>query len=412
MFITRVFTPQFVFLPVVLLGLINWLFMPAQYLDIGEKSDINFISTFIAVTWYGLLIASVLAAKLMAKPICIMSTTPYEYSLMFYYLATGLTLLGVLSVLGQIGSPADVLSAISSKQVNSLKDSLYDNYSFGSLTLRYTSSITATYAFYRIVVIKKWGAIDIFNFVAVLICAFVSARILVIQTAFYSIFIYFSLGNNRDLLKRIGLTKLVVIGTAFCTVIVLFTYSRSADTYKAQLGITNPFMVTAVEVGRYTAMPIQVTFGVANLVAGSSSLIENIEVKPWYLLPSFLQPSEFKVDNSGGVGHQWYAGYVDVPRGLTTNSVFASAIGNLGYWAVLGLPFTCFLYGFVFFLFRRSACLESKIYQAVLLYAFFELWRTFYFSAGSFIYYNVLFILFFCVSLALGRHRLYTIRSA
>jgi hypothetical protein len=44
--------------------------------------------------------------------------------------------------------------------------------------------------------------------------------------------------------------------------------------------------------------------------------------------------------------------------------------------------------------------LVLTLYGGVILYAFFELWRTYYFSAGSFVFFNILLLsyVFFQIS--------------
>lgn len=382
--------PHLVFVPLIIVGFLCWL-LPARLIGIYSKSDLNFYTFSVSLIWYALIVASCLLARRAAKNLRWIKTRNYEYSISAYYILTFISVVGTISTFLSLGSLGLIMAAVRDQQVNELKEALYSGYSAGILTLRYTCALSGTYALYRIILLKRIGPIDIVNLICVLLCAFLSARILLIQTVFFFIFIFLNQLNGKSKKLKVGKIKGIALVVIIMSVIVTFTYLRSAGTYKEELGYTNPIAVTGVELARYAGMPIQVTLGVSELVS-QTDVIDRRETRMIYVAPTFFHPSDIEGDNSGGVGDQWYLGYIDLPPTLTTNSAYAAMLGYLGYWSFLIMPIVAFLYSFLYYSFRSLESVEARLIQAMILYAFFELWRLYFFSSGSFVFTTTLML--------------------
>lgn len=393
--------PEWVYLPFVVLGLCCWL-LPAPLLGLYRKSELSLLNILVVGIWYtGIIIACLFARKLSAS-LVIRENLRSSYNPVFYLIVTALSAIGTAAVISRLGSFDQVVNLISDSQVNALKEKLYSDYGAGIITLRYACVIGSTIALYRILILKRLGAADIVNLLCLLICAFVSARLLIFQAALIFLYVILNTLPRSRLRWRVGRGTTIIIAVLAAAVLVAFTYVRSAGTYRAELGITNPVAVTGVELSRYAAMPIQVSLGVANLIT-NSEIVENRPVRPIYLAPTFFQPDDIESDNSGGIREQWYLGRIDLPVTLSTNSALAACVGYLGLWAFLLVPLICAFYAFVFHALNTAKSLELKIFQGIVLYAFFELWRLYFFSSGAFIYLNLVMLSYCCAMIAAGR---------
>lgn len=389
-FARTIMQPHLVFLPLIILGFLCWL-LPNRIIGIFSKSDLTFYTISVTVIWYSLIVFSCLLAKKASKTLVWQKNSNQNYSIYVYYLLTIVSVIGTVATFVSLGSLGLIMAAIRDQQVNQLKEALYSGYSAGVLTLRYTCALAGTYALYRLILLRRFGLLDLLNLLCVLMCAFLSARILLIQTGFFFVFVFLNQFDGRNVQIKIGKFKGIILGLMMVSVIVTFTYLRSAGTYKQELGYTNPVAVTGVELARYAGMPIQVTLGVSNLIA-ETDVIERMNIRLVYIAPTFFHPADIEGDNSGGVGQQWYLGYIDLPPTLTTNSAYAAMLGYLGYWSFFIMPLVCFVYSFIFFVLNSLKSLEARLTQAMILYAFFELWRLYFFSSGSFVFTTTLML--------------------
>lgn len=412
--ITTFMQPAYIFWPFIIIGFLTWTLLPGDYLRLTHKEELTPLRFFYIFTWYSLVTLAAWLGK--ATPFKIISNSDdpkksFEIDIYFYIAVTAISLFGTSKMLIGIGGLNGIISAATELQANTLKAALYENYSAGALTLRYLAAISAAIAVYnRFQKRKGTFFIDAINIVAIMSVAFVSARLIIFQAIIFVVFLRLHTGKWTNT-RKIGLPRKIITVIAVFSAIVGFTYSRSALTYKSQLGITNPVAVTLVELGRYIAMPIQVTIGVSR-IATETEVVSNIKYQPMYLAPSFLHPASLKIDNSGGEGAQWYYSLIDIPKTLTTNSVFASSIGSLGNYTFIAIPLVLLFYSTIFFTTARSDDITVKLYSAVILYGFFELWRTYYLSAGSFIFFNIIFLLYIATNILLRRMKICLVRPA
>ncbi|XZE54479.1 hypothetical protein SH139x_000446 [Planctomycetaceae bacterium SH139] len=377
-----IWQPCLVFLPFLLLGLVLWL-APTMEGAAGFRirEELSFANFFILIAWYGCIVVCAALGQLVAR-----SFPPQPFLAAgaintegFYRALSGLALIGVGGAwLAALSNGTSLVELIKTQQFNLLKDSLYENYNH-LYSLRYTASLVGGYAMYRLVFLGRFSWLDALNFCLLLAAAAISARLLIAQAVIFA----GGLAIRFDAIQQVkGRTILLTtLGLSVC--IVTFTWARSAGSYRDFFGVSNPVAMTYLECQRYLAAPIQASMGVARIAAyqphrGSPSNV----IK--YVTPTFLHPEEEKAgDNSGGVGEQWYLDEVDVDETLTTNSAFVDMYGDLGLWAFPVIAWVSFLAAGVGTYFWRADNLLCLI-GCVVLYGFFELWRTYYFAAGSF----------------------------
>ncbi len=287
------------------------------------------------------------------------------------------------------GGPG-LLELIRTQQFNQLKDALYENYNH-LYSLRYAASLVGGYALYRLIFQGKFGWLDALNLGLLLAAAALSARLLIAQAVLFA----GGLAVRFDQLRFVSTRVIMLAVLGLSLLVICFTWVRTAGSYREYFGVENPLAVTFLEVQRYLGAPVQASVGVARIAIdhpGRGSTRNVIK----YVTPTFLHPADMRPnDNSGGVGEQWYLRKVDVEETLTTNSAFVEMYGDLGYWAFPIMAWIAFLMSVVGSYFFRAENLLCLI-GCVVLYGFFELWRTYYFAAGSFTF----LILAVCLAVA------------
>ncbi|QDS91252.1 hypothetical protein EC9_54760 [Rosistilla ulvae] len=377
-----IWQPSMVFLPFLSIGVLMWL-CPSTEGSGGYqiREDLAFSNLMILVGWYGCIGVCAAIGQRFATalpPMHMMSKDAFDTTI-FYKTLTCLAFLGVAGAwLAALRNGASLVELIKTQQFNLLKDSLYANYNH-LYSLRYTTSLVGGYALYRLVFLQKVSRLDILNLGLMLAATAISARILIVQTVIFA----GGLAIRFDALSRVKTRTITIAGVGLAVCIVAFTWVRSAGSYRDHFGVENPLAMTFLEVQRYVGAPVQASIGVARIAANQPSRGSfGYVIK--YITPTFLHPVGMKVDdNSGGVATQWYLHEVDIDETLTTNSAFVEMYGDLGYWAFPVIAWASFLMAMVGSYFWRADNLLCLI-GCVVLYGFFELWRTYYFAAGSF----------------------------
>ncbi|QDV10209.1 hypothetical protein CA51_00490 [Rosistilla oblonga] len=381
-FAAIVWQPSLVFVPFLVVGAVLWLCPSMEgAAGYGIREEISLANLTILVAWYGTICAAAAIGQRLAMALprfSVMSKDAFDPTV-FYKTLACLALIGVAGAwFAALRNGVSLIELVKTQQFNLVKDSLYANYNH-LYSLRYTASLVGGYALYRLVFLQKVSRLDILSLCLLLAATAISARILIAQAVIFA----GGLAIRFDALQRVKTRTITaaVLGLAIC--IVAFTWVRSAGSYRDHFGVENPVAMTFLEVQRYVGAPVQASMGVARMAADQPSrgAIGNI-IK--YTTPTFLHPAELKVeDNSGGVAAQWYLHQVDIDETLTTNSAFVEMFGDLGFWAFPVMAWASFLMATIGSYFWRSDNLLCLI-GCVVLYGFFELWRTYYFSAGSF----------------------------
>ncbi|MCM2370995.1 hypothetical protein [Aporhodopirellula aestuarii] len=379
---TVIWQPCLVFVPLLLIGVVLWL-CPSMEGASGYliREEVSFGNLGILTAWYScIMVCAVFGQKLaLSIPrLNVMAKGSIDTDT-FYVALTVLAMLGVVGAwMAALRAGPSLIELAKTQQFNLLKDALYENYNH-LYSLRYTSSLVGGYAIYRIVFLKTMSRLDVLNIVLLLAAAAISARILIVQAVLFS----GGLAVRFNDIGRIGTRTIVVAGMVLAVLIVALTWVRSAGSYRDHFGIRNPVVMTFLEVQRYLGAPVQASVGVARIAADQPARgsISNV-IK--YVTPTFMHPESMKPeDHSGGVAAQWYLHDVDISETLTTNSAFVDMYGDLGFWAFPVMAWSSFLMATIGSYFWRSDNLLCLI-GCIVLYGFFELWRTYYFSAGSF----------------------------
>lgn len=374
--------PGMVFLPLLTLGVILWL-CPSTEGASGYRvrEELTFGSIVVLSTWYGGIFICAALGQIVANSLPklnIMSAQSFRPQT-FYFVLSMLAMIGVAGawMAAMRGGPG-LLELIRTQQFNQLKDTLYENYNH-LYSLRYAASLVGGYALYRLVFEGKFGWLDAINLCLLLAAAALSARLLIAQAVLFAGGLAVRFDQLRHVSTRV--ITLAVLGVA--TLVIVFTWVRTAGSYREYFGVENPIAVTYLEVQRYVGAPVQASVGVARIAINHPARGATRNVIK-YVTPTFMHPADLRPDdNSGGVGQQWYLRKVDVEETLTTNSAFVEMYGDLGYWAfplMAWIAFAMSAVGSYFFRADNLLCLIG----CVVLYGFFELWRTYYFAAGSF----------------------------
>jgi hypothetical protein len=374
--------PGVIFLPCLLLGAFLWA-SPSMEGAAGYniREELSFSNVLLLAIWYlGICVTAFLGQRFAYSlpKVDMMSREAFDPEI-FYRTLTVIALLGVAGAwLAALSGATSLIELAKTQQFNQLKKSLYENYNH-LYTLRYATSLSGGYAMYRLIFIRKFNWLDALNCFLLLAAAAISARILVFQAVIFA----GGLAIRFDTIKRVGgrTILLAILGLSIC--LVGFTWLRSAGSYRERFGAENPVVMTYLEFQRYLGGPIQASVGVARITTNQPNRgsLSNVNL---YVTPSFLHPESAKSeDNSGGVGEQWYLHQIDVDDTLTTNSAFVEMYGDIGLWAFPVMAWMSFFMATVGSYFWRSDNLLCLI-GCVVLYGFFELWRTYYFAAGSF----------------------------
>lgn len=374
--------PGTVYLPLLTLGVVLWL-CPSTEGASGYRvrEDLTLGSILVLLVWYGGIFVCAALGKIVAASLPkmdIMSAHAFRPQT-FYFVLSLLAMIGVMGawMAAMRGGPG-LIELIRTQQFNQLKDTLYENYNH-LYSLRYAASLVGGYALYRLVFERKFTWLDAINLGLLLAAAALSARLLIAQAVLFAGGLAVRFDQLRYVSSRI--ITLAVLGVA--AMVICFTWVRTASSYREYFGVENPIAVTYLEVQRYVGAPVQASVGVARIAINHPSRGATRNVIK-YVTPTFMHPADLRPDdNSGGVGDQWYLRNVDVEESLTTNSAFVEMYGDLGFWSFPLMAWIAFLMSLVGSYFFRADNLLCLI-GCVVLYGFFELWRTYYFAAGSF----------------------------
>lgn len=374
--------PGMVFLPLLTIGVVLWL-CPSTEGASGYRvrEELTFGSILVLAAWYGGIFVCAALGQYVASVLPkmnVMSADAFRPQT-FYLVLSMLAIVGVAGAwLAAMRGGPGLLELIRTQQFNQLKDTLYENYNH-LYSLRYAASLVGGYALYRLVFLGKFGWLDAINFCLLLAAAALSARLLIAQAVLFA----GGLAVRFDQLRHVSTRAITLAVLGLSALVITFTWVRTAGSYREYFGVENPIAVTFLEVQRYVGAPVQASVGVARIALDHPARGANRNVIK-YVTPTFMHPADLRPDdNSGGVGQQWYLRNVDVEETLTTNSAFVEMYGDLGYLSfplMAWIAFSMSAVGSYFFRAENLLCLIG----CVVLYGFFELWRTYYFAAGSF----------------------------
>ena len=322
-----------------------------------NRVDLSFYSFFIIFSWYificcffylGQRIGAV-ASSIIHVDSTVFDINNFKYLYLYSFLATVGVIFTYYKILSDLPL-ALIFQCILNNQANQIKESLYNNYSAGIMSLRYlvvfSSSLAASQYFKR----KKFSTLLILNMLLLISVTFISARLLLVATLLNTIFITSYFKKNLQL----KIFKGAFIILFFFFVLSILNFTRNADYYEMR-GLS--FWGAGLsEIITYLGAPFQVS-------------IRSAEV----------------IDNVTNVPAGTYRFYVDIESNLTTNSSFVHLHEQLGYAAWLYISVLSLFFGFLFSFFVGFGRTIFMLSSGAILYAAAELWRLNLFQQGIFI---------------------------
>ncbi|HWJ36332.1 MAG TPA: hypothetical protein VNR70_13765 [Steroidobacteraceae bacterium] len=265
---------------------------------------------------------------------------------------TGLTSIGLILTYAKIFSSLSLggaLAFIAAGSGNALKESLYEQYSAGVLSLRYLVIFSASLAVYRFSYVKRWDVLYVINFLLLLISALLSSRLMFVATVVASLFLVL----RRS--ERIRIRPVRIIVGAFLAFFVLAALNASRNSNYYEKDNLYFWGGGASSIITYLSAPFQSAIGTANHI----------------------------VEISGAPGDT-YREYVDIDETLNTNSSFVQNVGQFGILAWPGIALLSLGSGFLFASLQRYGRSALLMPCTAILYASSELWRLDLFRQGIF----------------------------
>jgi hypothetical protein len=363
--VKTIFTPASISMMAVAASFLAWSFPSFGVLRKGfihpERLDLT--STIMLFCWYAMIFVCFVVGQKLGAVVWRKKFRSEDrlFSLdsnLFYVIFTLFAVLGIVSTVVRIFTLLPLQQAllyISLGQANELKDTLYQDYSIGLVSLRYLVLYPASIALYRIIRYKRYSLFNLFNVILLGIGTFLSSRLILMATVLATAFL---LTNGRKIVQ-IKLLKVALAGGVLFLILAVLNLSRNADYYERN---NLSFGLAGVsEILAYVGSPFQVAIGSA---------------KVYDLL-------------AAGEGDD-YRDYVDIEINLNTNSAFTLLLQQMGYMEWPYFALVCLIMGFIF---SGLAGLGKTIFllpAGAILYASAEIWRLDLFQQGTFIVWFVI----------------------
>lgn len=272
----------------------------------------------------------------------------------FIYLGfTLLAAIGIGATLVRIFSSLSIREAIlyvSLGQANALKDTLYEDYSIGLVSLRYVVLYPASIALDRLIRLKEYSLLNLLNLLLLAVSAFLSSRLILIATLTTTALLV-NYGRKRI---RLSAAKLGIAATFLFLLLAALNISRNAGYYESK----------------------QLSFGVAGLN----------EMIAYLGTPFQAAIASAKVtDQLAAGGVDAYRNYTELAVNYMTNSAFVHLHEQIGYFSWLYMAAVCSLSGFAFTALSSLGRTVFLLPCGAILYGSAELWRLDLFHQGTFI---------------------------
>ena len=344
--------------------------------DVAEHPSV--FSSFILFSWYlliftGFIVGQKLGAAV-ASPRRERINLPRLDSRPIYLAFTILAAIGTVATLFRIFRALPPLQAalyIYLGQANRLKNTLYDDYSAGILSLRYLILYSASLAIYQTVKFRKISFLAIANIVLLGATVLISSRLILIATLVVSAFLI----NYGKLHIKISPIKLGICATLLFLILSVLNSSRNSNFYAKQNQTFGEAGIS--EIITYLGSPFNVALGAAS-----------------------------RTDEITSGRTELYREYIDIEPLLTTNSAFVQLHETMGYaaWPYIGI--VCCFMGFMFSWLSSFGRTSFLLPCGAILYGSAELWRIDLFRQGIFIVWLVAGIGVPAISLLLGKRHL------
>lgn len=214
----------------------------------GVIMCVLWLATILICSFSGFKIGSKLhlQTKTLNDRVSIDSFRPYLMISFIAYLGIMYVFFQLIKSLGISG----IISAISDGQANTLKNTLYDSYSVGIVSLRYLAIPAAALGFYHIIN-RRYIFLSILNVLSLMLLAIISSRLSLIFAIFTALPIFLFKLNLR-ITKRAMITAIVVM----FHVLAALNYSRNISFYRT-IGIDNFYAAGFSEIVTYIGSPFQ-----------------------------------------------------------------------------------------------------------------------------------------------------------
>jgi hypothetical protein len=371
--VRSILKPSSLSMVAVSLSLAAWLFPTFGVLKKGfeNPSRLDTATVVILACWYLLIFTSFFLGQKIAglwslshgyKP------TSRLLDLESNVIYLGFTLIGALGLGAMVAtivrsmSLSQMILFISLGQSNALKNTVYEEYHVGIVSLRYVVLYPASVALYRMIRFRKYSLLNLFNVLMLAVCTFLSFRLILIAALVTtSLLVTF----DRESVK-LSVTKLVLVAGSLFLILSVLNLSRNAAYYERN---NLSFGLAGLnEIIAYLGTPFQVAIGSANVT-------DQLVAKG---------PSNY------GLGTEAYRYFVDIMINYNTNSAFVALHQQMGYWC---WPYIALLCGFMGAVFRFLISLGKTYFLLPcggILYASSELWRLDLFQQGAFIVWFVI----------------------
>lgn len=358
--VKNVFTPSSISMTAVTASFLAWSFPSFGVLRKGfvHPERLDMTSATMLLCWYGMIFVCFIIGQTIGSLAFRKELRPGDrlFSLdsnLFYAIFTAFAVLGIGSTVVRIFTVLPLQQAllfISLGQANELKDTLYQDYSIGLVSLRYLVLYPASIALYRIIRHKRYSLFNLFNVALLAVGTFLSSRLILMATILVTAFL---LTYGRRIVT-IRIFKVSLIAGVLFLILALLNMSRNAGYYERN---NMSFAVAGLsEILAYVGSPTQVAIGSA---------------KVYDVL-------------AAGLGDD-YRDYTDIEINLNTNSAFTLLLQQMGYWEWPYFAGVCLVMGFIF---SALASLGKTIFLlpcGAILYASAEIWRLDLFQQGTFI---------------------------
>ena len=251
-----------------------------------------------------------------------------------------------LQLIGSLGVDG-IISAVSGGQANTLKNTLYDSYSVGIVSLRYLAIPAAALAFYHIIR-RRYIFISILNILALALLSIISSRLSLIFAIFTALPILVFKLNLRISKRAVLITFIVMFH-----LLAALNYSRNISFYRS-IGISNFYAAGFSEIITYIGSPFQ-----GFLATGQ--LGDRLE-----------GTSDVTASNATGVSLE-----------LSTNSAFLELTRSAGVLqAFLTAAFSTLFGSFIMGIALRNKDNLLFLLFGAVGYCFAEIWRIYLFGQG------------------------------
>lgn len=371
----KLFTPSILASTAVLMSMASWMIPSIGGIKKGYDipSEWTILSFLVLFNWYTLMYISARIGELIGrKPPKEKIENTYLPKLNDKSLLVGFTLLssiGIFATYYKIFSSMSITEAIfyiSSGFANELKESLYEEYSAGVVSLRYLVVYSSALSVYSYFTTKKFSKIIGLNALLLILSAMLSSRLIFVATVLISIFII----SHKIKILHIKLKNIILTFMLFFFVLSTLNYSRNSNYYESD-GLYF-WGGGASSILTYLGSPFQVAIGTANDISRLAT-----------------------------EGEEAYRKLVDIDITLNTNSAFVHLHESFGYWAWLYMPTLMFFIGFAFSHMRTYGSSALLLPCGAILYASAEFWRLDLFRQGIFIvwfFFGIIYPIFIAIA--------------